>query len=204
MMTLFFDSTIYRYYKNKLRLEEERQLLTYTIPKLSKVKFNNDNPEEIILFKYPSHYRHFKYAEYNFGIKGWFGLLTTIFMYMGIKGFYKTLSYKKLLIFSFFSLVSSQETYIAHNRVKDVKSLVIKDGKKILIETFQDKDYIHETDLKNLRIANKHHNDLIVLIDTEQAKKKNFRFYFMEPSPGTVNNLSLFQTVILDQRYIKY
>ena len=204
MMAFCFDYTIYKLYKKKLHLEEDRNLLTFSIPKLAKVKFNDDNPEEIILYKYPSHYRHLKYAEYNFGMKAWFGLLTGMFIYLGFRSFIRTGSYKKLIIFSFFSFVSAQETYIAHNRIKDVKSLIIRNGKTIVIKTFQDDEYIHETDLKNLRIINKHKDDLIILIDTEQARNRNFRFYFLEPSPGTINNLSLFQTVLLDQRYLKY
>lgn len=204
MLAFFFDSTVYNVFKNKWQLEEERQLLSYNLPKLAKIKFNNDNAEEIILFKYPTHYRHLKFGQYNIAFAGYFTILGTLSMYVGLKYIYKYNSYKTLIAMSIISLICAQEAYIGYTRVKDVKSIILKNGKTIVIETFQDGNIKYETDLKDIRITNKETNDLLILVDVNHAKSREFRFFFAEPSPGTVNNLNLFQTVFLDQRYIKY
>lgn len=202
MLAFFFDSTVYNLFKNKWQLEEERQLLTYNLPKLAKIKYNDDNPEEIILFKYPTHYRHLKFGQYNIAFAGYFTILGSITMYIGLKNMYK--SYKTLIAMSIISLFCAQEAYIGYTRVKDVKSIILKNGKTVVIETFQDGNIKYETDLKDIRITNKDKTELLILVDVNHARSRNFRFFFAEPTPGTVNNLNLFQTVFLDERYIKY
>jgi hypothetical protein len=203
MYSYLFDSTVYKLFKNKWELEEDRKLLTYKVHKLVKLRFNEDKPEEVIIMKYPSHYKHLKLCQYNFGFAYYFGFLAISSLYVGIRSYYKRGSIKTLIALSIISFTSMQETYLALTRVKDVKSLIIKDGKTLVIETFQDEDK-YETDLKNIRVSNKNNKEYLMFVDTEQAKRRDFRFYMLEPCPGTVYNLTLFETVMLDQRYINY
>lgn len=203
MYSYIFDSSVYKIFKNKWELETDRKLLTYNVPKLAKLRFNDDKPEEVILFKYPSHYKHLKLCQYNFGFAYYFGFLALSTLYIGIRSYMKRGSIKTLIAMSIISFTSMQETYLALTRVKDVKSIIIKNGKTLVIESFQDADK-YETDLKNIRVSNKNNKEYLMFIDVNQAKNRDFRFYMMEPCPGTVYNLTLFETVILDQRYINY
>jgi hypothetical protein len=204
MFAYFFDQTIYKIYKNKWKLEEEPNLLEYTLPKFSRLQFNQGKPDEIILFKYPTHYRHLTIGQYNYAFALYFGFLATVTGVIGIRSYLKHNSWKTLLAMSFLSVVSIQEGIIGYNRVKDVKQIILKNGRVLQVQTFQDENLNYEMDIKDIRVVSKNNQDLVILIDTNHAKMKEFRFFFLEPSPGTVNNLSLFETVIFDQRYVKY
>jgi hypothetical protein len=204
MFAFFFDKAVYSIFKNKWKLEEDRSLLEYTLPKSLKLQFNDGNPEELVLFKYPSHYRHLSMGQYNIAFAAYFSFLATVTGVIGIRSYRKHGSWKTLLAMSVISVISIQEAFIGYTRVKDVKQILLKNGKVLEVQTFQDSDIDYLIDLKDMRIISKNNRELVIFIDTNHAKAREFRFFFMEPSPGTVNNLSLFETVILDQRYVKY
>jgi hypothetical protein len=204
MIAFFFDQTVYKLYKTKWKLEEDYKLLEYTLPRSLKLQFNHGDPEELVLFKYPSHYRHLRIGQYNFAFAMYFGVLAAITGLIGLRAYLKHRSWKTLLAMSVLSVVSIQEAIIGYSRVKDVKAIILKNGRILQLQTFQDGDTKYEMDLKDLRIISKNNNELIILVDINQARDKKFTFFFMEPSPGTVDNLTLFETVILDQRYVKY
>jgi hypothetical protein len=204
MLAFFFDKTIYQVFKNKWKLEEDQQLLEYTLPKSLKLQFNYGDPEELVLFKYPSHYRHMSIGQYNYAFAFYFSFLATVTGIIGLRSYIKKGSWKTLLSMSVISFISIQEALIGYYRVKDVKSVILKRGRVVQIQTFQDGDTKYEMDLKDVRIVSKNNRELVILIDVNHAKAREFRFFFMEPSPGTVNNPSVFETVLLDQRYVKY
>lgn len=204
MFALYFDSIIYRLYKEKWKLEEDRELYSFQLPKMCPIKFNNDIRSELVVFKYPTHYRHMPVFQYNNAFVFYFSVLGSISQVMGIRYLYKKRSIKKFLFMTAISLVSFSEAYLGYTRVKDVYSIILKDGKTLSIKTFQDKDVNYELDLKDARIVNKETKDLLVLVDVNQAKARQFLFFFMEPSAGTVYNRELFDIVFIDGRYIKY
>jgi hypothetical protein len=205
MIAFFFDNLVHRFYKNKWKLEEEEKLLEYVLPKTLKLQFNHGDPEELVLFKYPSHYRHLKIGQYNIAFTSYFTFLAFVTAAIGIRSYLNKRSWKTLLAMSIISAISIQEARIGYNRIKDVRAIILKNGKQLQIETFQDGDTKYEMDLKDMRIISKPDNkDLVILIDVNHAKAKEFRFFFLEPSPGTVNNLTVFETVIFDKRYVKY
>jgi hypothetical protein len=111
----------------------------------------------------------------------------------------------KLAVFNlFFGGLSFLEGYILGNRMRDVKEIILKDGKSLCIKTFQEgEDNVKEFDVKNLRVIMKDEK-LITFLDVDDARNLKFKFYFLEPSAGTVNNFEVFNIVFLDQRYLKY
>src|SRR5690554_6510178 len=131
MFAFFFDKTLYKVFKNRWKLEDEYKALEYTIPKTTKVEFNDGNPEEIVIFKYPSHYRHMEVGQYNYAFAFYFGFLALASGYTGLRFFIKKRSYKTLIAMSIISFVSIQEAIIGFTRVKDVKSIIVKNGRRV-------------------------------------------------------------------------
>jgi hypothetical protein len=214
-MHLFkLDTYIYNMYKKKWRLEEEDTLIpTYHLPKLWKKQFVVQNEEtslnELVLFKYPSHYQHNKIFQYDSGFKFYFGMFGTFFLYKSLSGLIRLKSFKRFLFYGMLSTISFFEGYVISSRVKDIKSIVLKNGKMVAIKTFQDGELEFQMDVKDTRITNKKKEDemlpsLMVFIDVNMARDRNFMFFFCEPTPGTVYNPELFYTILYDKRYVTY
>src|SRR5690349_392676 len=108
MLAFFFDNIVYRFYKNKWKLEKEERLLEYALPKTLKLQFNHGDPEELVLFKYPSHYRHLALGQYNIAFTGYFSLLAIATGAVGLRSYIKKGSWKTLLVMSILSVVSIQ------------------------------------------------------------------------------------------------
>ena len=160
-----------------------------------------------ILYKYPSHYRHRQIFQYDSGFFLYFGIFGTLFLVKSLKDLIFKKALKKFLFFGFLSTFSFLEGHIISRRVRDVKMITLKEGKTLYVKTFQDGDMEYQMDIRDTRIVSKKTEglpDLIIFIDVNMAKDRNFRFFFAEPTPGTVYNPNLFYTVIYDKRYITY
>jgi hypothetical protein len=207
-MYLFkLDDFIYKFFKIKWKLEEEElNIPTFTPPKLWKLNFKNfidNNSNEVVLFQYPSHYQHNRIFQYDYGFFLYFTIFGSFFLIKGLKDL-KKLRYKSSIFFGFFTAITFFEGVVISSRVKDPKSITLKNGKTLCIKTFQDDQLEYQMDIKDFRIVNKDIQNLIILIDVNMAKNKDFKFFFIEPSPGCVNNFDLFNTVLVDKRYLTY
>ena len=200
MLVIFnFDKILYKAFKKKWNLEEEVNLDEYKLPKVTK-RVIHDN--ELVLFKHPTHYKHSKYYQYNFAIAGYFSILSLITSYISLKLLIRKKIILGFLAFAGISLTSLLEARIAFTRVLDVKSVTIaNNGRTMRVVTFQNENLTYDIDIKDYRRINKS-NDLIVFIDKNHAHDRNFRFFFLEPSCSTVYNRELFDTVIVDRRYV--
>ena len=216
-MHLFkLDTFLYKYGKKKWKLEEDETYIpTYHIPKNSKLQFTTiknedeiiENKNEVILYKYPSHYRHRKIFQYDSGFFLYFGIFGSLFFLKSMNDLLIKKAFKKFLFFGVLSSISFLEGHIISNRVRDVKSITLKEGKTLCLKTFQDGDLEFQMDIKDTRIVSKKTEglpDLIILLDVNMARDRNFKFFFAEPTPATVYNPNLFFTVIYDKRYLTY
>lgn len=196
------DNVIYKIFKNRWKLEENFSPSTYTVPKTQKVRFLNNN---LVLFRYPSHYRHSPIFEYRSALAGYFYAIGAISFIIALRVFKKTKSKLGTFVISGISLSSFLEGRIASSKIEDVKEITLKDGGKILnVKSFRDQDQKgFDTDVKNIRIVNKHNNDLIVFVNKEDSDQRRFRFYFMEPTAATVYNKEIFDIVIRENKYLK-
>jgi hypothetical protein len=216
-MHLFkLDTFLYNYGKKKWKLEEDDNMIpTYHIPKQWKLQFSSikteeetvENKNEVILYKYPSHYQHRKIFQYDSGFFVYFGLFGSFMLLKSLNDLIFKKAYKKSLFFGCLSAFSFLEGHIISRRVRDVNMITLKEGKTLCVKTFQDGDLEYQMDIKDTRIVSKKTEglpDLIIFIDVNMARDKNFRFFFAEPTPATVYNPNLFYTVIYDKRYITY
>lgn len=206
-MHLFsLDSILYKLYREKWKLDEDESIMTYTPPKLWKLQFtefSGTNSNELVLFQYPSHYRHKSLFQYDNGFFLYFASIGSVCLIKGLRDFYKR-HFKSGVIFSSITLASFLEGIVISRRVKDAKLITLKNGKTLSIKTFQDGEMEYQMDVKDLRIVNKDLANLIILLDVNMARNKKFVFFFLEPSPGCVYNYELFTTVFHDKRYLSY
>ncbi len=114
MHLIKLDSFIYKCFKNKWKLEETDELIpTYTIPKIWKLKFNQyKNPQtnepiinynELILYQYPSHYRHMTIFQYDSGFIFYFSMIGAFLGLLGVRELYKKRNFKTFAFYSLFS-----------------------------------------------------------------------------------------------------
>jgi hypothetical protein len=205
MFAFKFDSIIYKLFKDRWKIEQEEILSTFTLPKTYQKVFNDENSQsELIVYKYPSHYKHKAIFQYNFGISLYFYSIGSIFAIKGFRDLLKKQSKLSFGILSLFSLISFNEGYLLYNRIRDVESVSIRNGRTLLIKTFQEEGVTYQVDVKDFRVINKNLEQVLILIDINQAKARAFKFFFIEPSPGRIYNEDLFKAVFFDHRIIKY
>ena len=199
----FLDQLSYGYFRSKVKIDSDWSCPTFTVPKIQKLKFEDEEKTKLEIFKYPSHYKHHSLLEYRSALVFYFSTFGTISTYW----FIKALRNKKIfgsLIFGFFTISSFIEASYSAERIKDVKSIILKDGKTLIIQTFQDGFINYEFDVSEVKTANKNIEEVLVLVDKERMKLKKPLFFIIEPSPGCIYNPYIFNIVIKDQRYLKY
>jgi hypothetical protein len=221
-MHLFkLDTFIYNFYKQKWNLEEDDNTIpTFCPPKTWKMKFlkrlgdfnqgpeeqvelSNKPTDELVIYQYPTHYKHMNIFQYDFGFMLYFSLVGSFILVKALADLRKK-KYKSGGFFSFMAGFTFLEGWVISSRVKDVKIITLKNGNTLCVKTFQDGDMEYRMDIKEFRVVNKEIEKLIILIDANMARNKNFQFFFIEPTPATVYNPDLFQTVLVDKRYLKY
>ena len=80
----------------------------------------------------------------------------------------------------------------------------MKNGKTLIIKTFQD-DYInYEFDVSEIMVCNKNIEEVLVLVDKDRFNQKKLLYFICEPSPGCVYNQFIFDAVLKDRRYLKF
>ncbi len=209
-MHLFkLDEAIHKIFKSKWKLDSEipeSEIPHFTPPKLWRLKFKNyfdNNTNELTLFDHPKHYIHSEIFQYDYGFFFYFAAFGSICLYKALRDLRRG-SFKSALFFTGFSSFTFLEGIMISNRVRDPKTITLKDGKTLCIKTFQDGEMEYQMDIKDFRVVNKDTENLIILLDANSANDRVFRFFFIEPTPGCSYNLELLNTVLIDRRYLDY
>lgn len=195
----YIDQLINYLFADRWKLNEPSTTFTYTIPKNQVLNFNENN--ELILLKNPTHYVHHTAFQYNVGFTAFFIFFNSLQVFATIK-LYKKLRIKKILLFGgVFTYIGLYEAYLAYSRVKDPYEILLKDGKRLVIKTYQD-EFPYEMDISDMRILSPKDIGYYTLVDS--SNKSKFMFFYIEPSFGNVSNRQVFNYVFEDKRYLKY
>jgi len=205
MVNIFtiLDELSFVFLKKRINPESDWSISYYNVPKIHKLKFEDEQKNRLELYKYPSHYKHHPFLEYRSAFIFYFSIFGTLSTFW----FIKALRNKKLfgtVIFGIFSLSSILEAKYASERVKDIKSIILKDGKTLIIQTFQDGYINYEFDVSEIKVANKNIEEILVIVDKERVLQKKPIYFFCEPSPGCVYNQFILDVVLKDRRYLNY
>ncbi len=195
----YVDYLINYLFEKRWKLNEPATTFTYTVPKGQKLQFDENN--DLVLFKNPSHYNHYAAFQYNVGFTIFFFMFTSIQTYASIKLYRKLNVIKILLLGGFFTSIGIYEAYLAYSRVKDPYEILLKDGKRLVIKTYQD-EFPYEMDISDMRILSPKDIGYYTVIDS--SNKSKFRFFYIEPNFGNVSNRQVFNYVFEDKRYLKY
>lgn len=197
------DELSFAYLKKRIQPEADWKIPYFSVPKIQKTKFEDEEKRNLILFKYPSHYKHHPFLEYRSAFIFYFSIFGTLSLYWFIKAL-RNRKFFSGLIFGFFTVSSLIEAKYSFERVKDVRSIIVKDGKTLIIETFQDGFVNHEFDISEIKVANKNIQEVLIFVDKSRILIKKPLYYIVEPSPGCVFNQYLFDIVMKDRRYLRY
>lgn len=186
-------------FKNKWNLNEEYKPFTFTIPKIQKILLD-DNKDLVLLQENPLN-EHYRIFQHNLGVSLVFlGLngLQTFLMYK----LYKSCRIKKVIVAgTISSLIGWYEVYYAYSRIKDPYEIILKQGQRLCIKSYQD-EFPYEIDIKDLRVVMKDEQDFYVFIDSSNTNA--LRFWAIEPVDGNVFNREVFKWVFEDRRYLNY
>lgn len=121
MFAFKFDEILYSLYNKKWRLEEEIKPLIYYPPKLMKIKYaseDNTSNKDIVLYSYPSHYRHNFLFQYNFGIALYFTTIGSLFTFKILRDFYKKRIKLILLVLFYWPYPSSASMRLHYSTIR--------------------------------------------------------------------------------------
>ena len=195
----FIDQIISKLMSKRWKLDEKPTTFTYNIPKNQKIQLDENN--NLILYRNPSHYVHYTAFQYNIGFTGFFCTFTLFQIYLSIK-LYKKLKVKKILLFGLgFTVSGFYEAYLAYTRVKDPYEIVLKEGKRIIIKSYQD-ELPYEMDINDMRVISPADLGYYTILDS--SNKNYFRLFYIEPNFGNVYNRQVFNYVFEDKRYLTY
>jgi hypothetical protein len=197
------DWGLCKYISNKINIYGDWSTITYNVPKIQKCKFEDENNRNLILYKYPSHYQHHKLFEYRSGLVFYFSILGTLSFYWLSKALMQRRFFPSLA-FSFFTFSCILETLYTLERVKDIKSIILRDGKTFVINTFQDGFINYEFDVSEIKCVNKNLDEVFVLVDKNRLLNKKPLLFYAENCSGCIFNHHVFEAVMKDRRYLKF
>ena len=205
MLDIFtiLDKLSFAFLKKRIDPESDWSVNYFNVPKVQRLRFEDEQKKNLQIYKYPSHYKHHPFLEYRSAFLFYFSIFGTL----STNWFIKALRSKKVfgsVVFGFFSVSSFIEAKYAFERVKDIKSVILKDEKTLVIKTFQDEDINYEFDVSEIKVANKNIEEILVLVDKNRVLNKKPVYFICEPSPGCVFNQFIFDVVLKDRRYLKY
>ncbi len=192
------DNLIHYFFDKKWKIKEEFTPHTYKLPKTLRVKKDENN--DLFIFKFPSHYQHYKYiTDYNFGFCAYIAVFNLFQVFASIK-LYKKTKIKKIFIFTAgYTVFSYFEMMFIYSRVRDVKEVLLHNGTKLRVKTWND-DVTHVVDVKDVRVIM--NNEVLLFLD---ASRKENMFYVMEPSfANMINSSDVFDLIFKDRRYLTY
>lgn len=91
-----------------------------------------------------------------------------------------------------------------HYRVKDVKSIYLKDGDQLIIETFQDLGILYQMDIDDLRIINEEAISFLVGVDRFTVLERRPTILFIRYATENISDFDLFEKIILEKYYLVY
>ncbi len=199
----YFDHYLCGFFEDSLKSNYHLYCPEYKIPFNQKIKFTDRSRIVMELFHYPFDYRHLSSNEIRYYFWGYINLWG-LFLYWKIA---KNLRYQNPIFVGFWTIlvtpIYSASTY-ALDRIKDVKSIHLVNGKTLLISTFQDNNDTLEFDLAELRVVNEDFDTNVVLVDRRQILKKRPVFYFIRRREECIFNKHMFEKIIIEQNYLKY
>ena len=214
-----FDNFL-RYYPSIKKLNYDFESLEYTLPQYKEPKKDIDN--NLILFKYPSQYKHHPILQYNIGLVIYFTAFNGIFSYFAYYANKKSGLLSKKFLFVGLSvnfMLNMIETYFAYTRIQDVEEIKVKNCKTLMIKTRQYPDKYLEMDIKDLRVVNKSITTrgdgsdsecepglTLNVTDRSKINDKSGRieFFIIEPNFGNTPDRNIFDHVFRDRRYLKF
>lgn len=194
------DIFLYSYFHGKPRIIRDFKPETIDV---SDKKLLLNQSKDIVIFKGKPDHLHSKFSQYNTIMA--LSLLTFIAGQILIynKFFYVKTKEKRMAKFfgCLLILPSIFEFRFAFYRIKDPSEIVLKQGKTLIIKSYQDK-LPYELDIKNLYLLYKETDDFYLIFDRKNLNK--FIFWAIEPSFASVYDMSLFKLVFEDNKYVRY
>ena len=198
------DWAMCKFISHKIDVNGNWSVPTYKVPKIQRCKFEDeDTKQNLILYKYPTHYRHHQMFEYRSGLVFYFSLMGSLSTYWLTKAI-RTKRILPSLAFSFFTITCFLEIKYTLDRVKDIKSIILKDGKTFIINTFQDGFVNYEFDVSDIKVINKNLHEVYVLTDRQRLMDGKPLFFYAENCGGCIFNHHVFEAVMKDRRYLKF
>jgi len=198
------DWVMCKFISQRIDINGDWSVPTYNVPKIQRVKFEDEETKRnLILYKYPSHYKHHKLFEYRSGLCFYFSLMATLSTYWLTKAIRQRRIIPSM-VFSFFTFTCLLEMKYTLERVKDIKSIILKDGKTFVINTFQDGFINYEFDVSEIKTINKNIHEVYVLTDKKRLIDKKPLLFYAENCSGCIFNHHVFEAVMKDRRYLKF
>ena len=195
------DQSVFFSFKNLWKLTEKNEPYTYKLKNTRRPILDENN--DLIIFRYPSHYRNLSMSNNNILMVGYISLFNFAQIYFSFKLWKKIRNYKILGFACFYSVLSALEAYFLYTRIKDVREVILHNGKILRVKTWQD-EIIREMDVSEIRVLKK--GDIYAFIDIKNYLNKSpLEFLTMEPDFGNMTNQQdIFEHIFNDGRYITY
>lgn len=198
------DFYFYLNFSRSYEMEKEIPMGHFIIPLKSKLKKKQENRDVLEIYSYPEEKLNNPIYQFRLLLMGNAGLILAYLLRRFIRGFRREY-YTSCVFYIFLSIPLINAMFYVDDRVKDVKSIYLREGKYIQLETFKKGETYFEFDRYDLRVfIQDQKKEYIIFMDRGSYFKKRPHFFCLNIDPKNIPDRNIFDNIIYEYNYVKY